>query len=111
MSHTIVFDSKVEVELRRGFDHYEQLHNGLGFEFLLSVEAALYKIGKDPLLFSKVYKNKRKANLKRFPYGVFYIVSKGTVLVLAVIQLTPDAELNPEITGNILKQKSGNQPD
>ena len=97
MSHTIVFDSKVEAELKRGFDHYDQQHSGLGFEFLLSIEAALYEIDKDPLLFPKVYKNKRKANLKRFPFGVFYIVSKGTILVLAIIKLTSDAEPKTKI--------------
>lgn len=91
MSYTIVFDSKIEADLRKGFDLYDKQLTGLGFEFLLSVEATLYKIEREPLFFPKVYKNKRKANLKRFPYGIFYIVSKGTVFILAVIQLTNDS--------------------
>ena len=92
MSYTIVFDSKIEADLRKGLDLYDRQVPGLGFEFLLSVEAALFKIQREPLFFPKVYKNKRKANLKRFPFGVFYIVSRGTIFILAVITLTSDPE-------------------
>jgi hypothetical protein len=93
MSHTIVFGSKIEADLIESFDYYEEQVDGLGYEFLLSVEAALYEIERNPLLFQKIYKNKRKANLKRFPFGVFYIVSKETVLILAVIHLTRDPQI------------------
>ena len=90
MTYRIAFGSKVEADLTESYDYYEQQSNGLGAEFLISVEAALYQIERNPLHFQKVYKNKRKANLKRFPFGIFYIVSKETVLILAVIHLTRD---------------------
>lgn len=90
MKHIIIFGSEVEADLTESYDHYEKQLNGLGSEFLLSVEAALNQIERSPLHFQKIYKNKRKANLKRFPFGVFYIVTKETVLILAVIHLSRD---------------------
>jgi hypothetical protein len=90
MTNRIVFGSKVEADLTESYDYYEEQLSGLGAEFLLSVEAALYQIERSPLHFQKVYGNKRKVNLKRFPFGIFYIFSKETVLILAVIHLTRD---------------------
>ncbi len=90
MIYRIAFGSKVEADLMESYDYYEQQLNGLGAEFLLSVEAVLYQIERSPLHFQKVYKNKRKVNLKRFPFGIFYVVSKETVLILAIIHLTRD---------------------
>lgn len=90
MTYSIVFGSEVESDLIEAYDHYEQQLEGLGSEFLLAVEAAINYIQRNPLHFQKIYKNKRKANLKRFPFGVFYIVSKESILILAVIRLTRD---------------------
>ncbi len=93
MTYRIAFGSKVETDLAESYDYYEQQLDGLGSEFLLSVEATLYQIERNPLQFQKVYKTKRKANLKRFPFGIFYMVSKQTILILAVIHLTRDPQV------------------
>ena len=84
---------KIESDLQDSYDYYEQQLHGLGLDFLMSVEATLNHIARDPLHFQKVHKNKRKANLKRFPFGIFYIISKEYIIILAVIHLTRDPKV------------------
>ena len=90
MTYSIVFGSVVESDLTETYDYYETQIEGLGSEFLLAVEATINSVKRNPLHFQKVYKNKRKANLKRFPFGVFYVLSKEYIIILAVIHLTRD---------------------
>ena len=87
MSFTIVFNSDIESDLTDAYDYYELQLPGLGSDFLLSVEATLNHIQREPLHFQKIYRNKRKANLRRFPYGVFFLLSKKTIYILAVTHL------------------------
>ena len=88
MKYSIVFNQNVEADLADSYDYYEIQLPGLGSEFLLSVEAGINAISRDPLHFQKVHKNKRKMNLKRFPFGIFYLISEETVLILAIVHLT-----------------------
>ena len=88
MTYSIIFGSKVEDDLTETFDYYEQQLEGLGNDFLLSAEATLNLIARNPLHFQKIYQNKRKANLQRFPFGVFYILSKEYIIIIAIIHLT-----------------------
>ena len=90
MTYSIVFGSVVESDLTETYDYYETQIEGLGSEFLLAVEATINSVKRNPLHFQKVYKNKRKANLKRFPFGVFYVLSTEYIIILAVIHLTRD---------------------
>ena len=93
MTYSIVFGSMVEADLSDSYDFYEEQLDGLGSEFLLAVEAAINSIQRNPVHFQKIYKNKRKANLKRFPFGVFCIISKEYIIILAVIHLTRDPKI------------------
>ncbi|MBS1622672.1 MAG: type II toxin-antitoxin system RelE/ParE family toxin [Bacteroidetes bacterium] len=90
MKYDLIFGSKVEKDLAESFDYYEEQSVGLGADFLLAVDAALSQIQREPLIFQKIYKQKRKVNLKRFPFGVFYVVVKHQVIILAVIHLMRD---------------------
>jgi toxin ParE1/3/4 len=90
MTYRIVYGSKVESDLTETYDYYEEQLDGLGSEFLLAVEATINSVQRNPLHFQKVDRKKRKANLKRFPFGIFYLVSKEYIFILAVIHLTRD---------------------
>jgi ParE toxin of type II toxin-antitoxin system, parDE len=90
MIYRIIFGANVESDLTEAFDYYEQQVFGLGSEFLLAVDAAIHAIKRNPNHFRQVYNTQRKANLKRFPFGVFFIVKKQIVIILAIIHLTRD---------------------
>ena len=85
--YTLVFGHKIEADLKESYEYYNEQISGLGIEFLLSVDATFNQIERNPFLFQKVYKNKRRANLKRFPLGVFYTIYKETIVISAVIHL------------------------
>jgi len=58
---------------------------------MLSVEATLSRIRRNPKQFPIVDGNTRRALLKRFPYGVFYEIEESTIILTAVFH----AKRNP----------------
>lgn len=93
MIHSLDFLPGVEGEIIEASQWYEDKKSGLGYEFLLSVEAALFSIQRQPLIFQKVFGNSRRALVKRFPYGIFFIAEKDTITVIAVLSLYRNPEL------------------
>ncbi|MFN8275961.1 MAG: type II toxin-antitoxin system RelE/ParE family toxin [Chitinophagales bacterium] len=87
MKPKLVFGVEFEADLKESYLFYEQQRAGLGDDFILAVEAALAEIYRNPMLFAQVYKNMRKVNLKRFPFGVFYVVQNNETIILAVLHL------------------------
>jgi plasmid stabilization system protein ParE len=53
--------------------------------FVAASEEAIRGVGREPLLHRERFEEVRRANLAGFPYGVFYIVQRETVYVLAVL--------------------------
>ncbi|QQR81868.1 MAG: type II toxin-antitoxin system RelE/ParE family toxin [Deltaproteobacteria bacterium] len=76
---------KAEEDVRDIFQWHEIKLTGLGYRFIFSLEAAFASIERVPLGFRKIHKNIRRVLLKRFPYGVFYVVEKEQLVVVAVI--------------------------
>ena len=57
---------------------------GLGDELEACVEAAIGAAARSPDGHQRVYAEVRRVLVKRFPYGVYYNVEGGALLVLAV---------------------------
>lgn len=64
---------------------YEKQRNGLGKDFLASVDEALEKLRQWPDFGGVVYKQLRRANLRRFPYGVFYQIVGERIIVVGIL--------------------------
>ena len=62
---------------------YEQQRAGLGDEFLELVGQTLSAIQEHPARYPVIHRDTRRAFLRRFPYGVFYLTHADTVLVVA----------------------------
>ena len=77
-------------DLAEAFDWYEEQRLGLGYEFLISVEEALTQLRRFPQSAPYVLQNVRRASLRRFPYGVFYMLEDDAVVVLAVMHAKRD---------------------
>lgn len=85
MSYSLDFLPNVEDEIIDASLWYENKKEGLGLDFLLSVEAALHSIQRNPLSYQTVFSNARRAITKRFPYGIFFVAEKSSITVIAVI--------------------------
>lgn len=57
---------------------------GLGSDFLLCMDAGINKILRSPLQYPLIYKNVRRALIRRFPYEVFFVQERDRIVVLSV---------------------------
>ena len=69
---------------------YEQRSPGLGTEFLAAVEATLAEIAAMPERYPVVRGEARRALLRRFPYGVYFVASPKLVNVVACLHVRRD---------------------
>jgi toxin ParE1/3/4 len=86
----VVLRRAAQAELREARDWYESRHTGLGVEFVGCVDAAITDIGEHPERHPTVHGDVRRRLVRRFPYGVFYLVASDRVVVLAVFHSSRD---------------------
>src|SRR3954468_21202499 len=84
MSLKVVLRRQARAEFDEAFDWYESQKPGLGAEFAEHVQAVFDRISAMPELHAVVYRDIRKALVRKFPYSVFYRIKPGRVIVLAV---------------------------
>jgi plasmid stabilization system protein ParE len=78
---------KAEEEARKAARRYERESSGLGVAFLEVIGTTLGLITERPLLFPVVYRDIRRALMKRFPYGIFYRLRPDRIRVIAIVHL------------------------
>jgi plasmid stabilization system protein ParE len=86
----MVIRPEAEADIAAAYFYYEAASDGLGAEFLRAVEAALAIVERTPELYAVVYRGVRRALLRRFPYGVFFLVEGETIIVLACLHARRD---------------------
>jgi toxin ParE1/3/4 len=85
VKHSVIVRPEAEDDLKAAFSWYEENRVGLGYDFLLQVDAGLNYIGKNPESHPMEYKRARKHLIKRFPYKIIYLIEEKEIIVLAVI--------------------------
>ena len=85
IAYQLIIRQQAENNISTAFDWYEEHREGLGNEFLLSIEACFHILQRSPLIYRVRYLNTRAAILKRFPFLVYYLISDFSVVVLAVL--------------------------
>ena len=90
MPYTLRVRADAEADLLNACQWYEHCERKLGDQFLAEVEKCLDLIESNPALFPRVYKEVHRAFCKRFPYGIFYIVEDGVIMVIAVFHAKRD---------------------
>jgi plasmid stabilization system protein ParE len=71
---------------------YDNNLKGLGESFLGSVDSAIYSVQQNPEAYPKVYKELRRILLKKFPFGIFYLIEENNIVIVAVFH----ASRNPK---------------
>jgi toxin ParE1/3/4 len=84
MSLPVVLRRKARAEFDDAVDGYERRNAGLGSEFVESVQAVFDRISATSEMYATVYRDVRKALVRRFPYSVYYRLRPDRVVVLAV---------------------------
>lgn len=83
----IAFLPAAQAELDDAVAWYEEQAVGLGYEFLDELDQALRFIASFPELHPLVDPKVRRCLVNRFPYGIFYGIDAGSIIVLAVAHL------------------------
>ncbi len=79
-----------EADIAAGYDWYEQQREGLGQEFLEEISDAVAAIESEPLRFPVTFRGLRRALVRRFPYGIFFVIRGDTIIVVAAAHLARD---------------------
>ncbi len=90
MSYSLLLRPEAQADLDEAYYWYEQRHEGLGADFLLCVEEGLERIRRTPELYPLVHKELRRMLIRRFPYGLFYLVEEEMIVVVAVFHASRD---------------------
>jgi len=79
----VVWIPEADADLREARKWYEDIRRQLGERFVLAVEATIDAIAGNPLQFPVVYRGRRRAGVRRFPYGIFFEVQEQRIVVIA----------------------------
>ena len=79
----VIFGPAARAEVLDAADWYKA-HAPVAAEwFVIEVETVVARIAENPLQFPVVFKDLRRARLRRFPYGLFFRVEEAGAHVLA----------------------------
>ena len=85
MKYKVIVRPEAEDDLKEAFYWYEDKRTGLGYDFLLQVDAGINFIYRNPEIHLIEYKGTRKHLIKRFPYKIIYLVEEEKIIILAVL--------------------------
>ena len=85
MRRDLLVRPEAETDLTAARDWYEERMAGLGGEFILAVDALFASIQDSPDVYPIVHKNVRRGLTRKFPYGVFFAVEEGRIIILGVL--------------------------
>lgn len=85
MKYELIIRSVAEKDIADIVTWYEKQFQGLGNRFIISLDATLQSIQRNPKIYPQIYKEFRRALLPRFPYAIFYIIDKDIIIIFAVM--------------------------
>lgn len=73
---------------------YEEKSLGLGMDFLRCIEASLFSIQREPLIYPVVHETYRRALVRRFPFAIFFDIDDlgNHCIVYSVFHCSQDPE-------------------
>lgn len=90
MSVPVRIRREAERDLEDAAVWYEEQQSGLGHQFLDEVSHMLQRIAEQPELYPVLHRHTRRALIKRFPFGVYYLLQTGCIVVVAVLHGSRD---------------------
>ena len=90
MSVRVRVTPEAEADIEEAFVWYRHANRGLGDQFLDALEDTLSQVAAHPRAFGVVHGAIRRALLRRFPYGIFYIFEGEDVVVLGCFHARRD---------------------
>lgn len=86
----VIFLEEADADLTNAMRWYEERREGLGDEFLSSVDGAVASIRARPESFPKVRGEIRRVLLRRFPYAVYFLLEPHAIVLLSIFHAKRD---------------------
>ena len=84
MSLPVFIRPIAKIELEEAIAWYEKEQQGVGLDFKDAVHNSFSRIATGPLQFPVIYRDVRRALLRRFPYGIYFIARPNAIIVIAI---------------------------
>lgn len=72
-------------DISEAYRWYKNYSLSLGKNFLYQINSCKVCIQEQPKSFPKVHQELRRALLRKFPYGIFYLIEEKRILILACL--------------------------
>jgi len=79
----VVWLPEANAELAEACAWYYGIRPELEERFVLAVDATVDAITENPLQFPVVHRGRRRAGVRRFPYGIFFELQEHQIVVIA----------------------------
>lgn len=83
--HKIIIKPFAESDIAEAAIWYQNVKEGLGDQFLETIDKTIKTIQRNPNHFQLVHINIRRALTQKFPYAIFFVVESKTIYVLAIL--------------------------
>ena len=83
MTLPVVWLTEAFSELWEAIAHYESIRPELAERFAAEVDETIARIAEGPLHYAVVDGEKRRAGIRRFPYGLFFLVEETRIVIIA----------------------------
>lgn len=90
MSLAVLLRPEAEADLEEAYLWYLERGAELGADFVTAVDEGLERIRAHPEGHALVHRNVRRALLRRFPYGLFYVYEGNRINVIACFHASRD---------------------
>jgi len=88
--YSVIFTQAARAELIEAQDWYEGEATGVGPRFCQAIDALAKRMSENPRQFPIVFKNVRRALLRRFPYSLFFVIEGNDLTVIACFHASRD---------------------
>ncbi len=85
MTFKVYLQPDAEMDIEDAANWYEFQQKGLGGGFLDEMLRAFKKIADNPFIYAVVYRETRRALIRRFPFAVYYRIEEDSIIVIAVM--------------------------
>ena len=83
MTLPVVWLPEADAELKEALARYEGIRPELAQRFAEAVADTIEKVAVAPLHYAVVEKGRRRVGVRRFPYGIFFLVKETRIVVIA----------------------------
>lgn len=82
-----------EADIEEAALWYELRSLGLGTDFLRAVDVCFEQIRRGPESFQQIYKNARRARIRRFPYFAYFVSTASSIQIVACLHASRDPRI------------------